>query len=72
MTTLTLPLHRAGEPAIDLPDLFEQFYLEHRFSSTPDSRWDISVRRLPTTIDMDPRPVKIVDMGTYRILHYAT
>ena len=37
---ITLPLHRVGEPAVDLPDLFEQL-------ATPGRRYDITIRRLP-------------------------
>ena len=38
---LTLPLHRVGEPAVDLPDLFKQL------DGPEAARWEITVRRIP-------------------------
>lgn len=39
-STITLPLHQTGEPAVDLNDLWAQM-------AVPHERFAISVRRLP-------------------------
>ena len=39
-TKITLPLHRVGEPTVDLPDLFRQL-------NAGTDRWELTVLRKP-------------------------
>ena len=56
MDTITLPLHRSGEPTVDFNDLWTQL-------AVPHERHDITIRRpspsLPTSIQVlvNGRPI---------------